>query len=196
MRSSPSHEGDGPLTDSHATADDVLRFWFEEITPDDWFTATPELDAECGRRFARLHLSLSRQMDPRWRQSPEARLAAIILFDQIPRNIYRGSPLAFATDGLARREARLALDVAADQAVGREPRLFFYLPFEHAESLEDQDLSVALFSALGDPKLLDFAERHARIVRRFGRFPHRNAILGRETTAEEAAFLQEPGSSF
>lgn len=184
------------MSDPMTTPDDVLRFWFEELDEEDWFNSSPELDAECARRFAATHLAQSRRLDPRWQADPQSRLAAVLLFDQLPRNIYRGSPLAFATDGLARREARLALDVAADQAVGRTERAFFYLPFEHAETVEDQALSVRLFAALGDAKLLDYAERHAVIVRRFGRFPHRNAILGRETTAEERVFLLEPGSSF
>jgi uncharacterized protein (DUF924 family) len=175
---------------------DVLTFWFEDTDPEHWYAAHPALDAECDRRFRASHLALSRFVGPEWRETADGRLGAVILFDQMSRNIYRGSPLAFATDGLARREARLALEAGADQAVDPVRRAFFYLPFEHAESMPDQDLSVRLFTALGDPVLLDFAVRHREIVARFGRFPHRNAILGRTSSPQEAAFLDQPGSRF
>ncbi|KQR68902.1 hypothetical protein ASG25_12285 [Rhizobium sp. Leaf384] len=175
---------------------EVLAFWFEDVDPEHWYKAHPALDAECDRRFRASHLALSRDVAPAWRATPDGRLAAVILFDQMSRNIYRASPLAFATDGLARREARLALEAGADQAVEPVRRAFFYLPFEHSEAMPDQDLAVQLFTALGDPVLLDFAVRHREIVARFGRFPHRNAILGRMPSPQEEAFLLQPGSRF
>ncbi|TCM58734.1 uncharacterized protein (DUF924 family) [Rhizobium sp. PP-F2F-G48] len=184
------------MTETLCEPQDVLSFWFEDIDPENWYKAHPTLDAECDRRFRASHLALSRDVPPAWRETPEGRLATLILFDQMSRNIYRGSPLAFATDGLARREARLALEAGADQAVEPVRRAFFYLPFEHSEAMPDQDLAVQLFTALGDPVLLDFAVRHREIVARFGRFPHRNAILGRLPSPQEEAFLLQPGSRF
>lgn len=175
---------------------EILEFWFEELAKEAWFKADASLDAQCDRRFRLSHIAISRDIDDRWRASPLARLAAIVLLDQIPRNIYRASPLAFATDGLALREARLALSADADLELTVDQRAFLYLPFEHSENLRDQTDSVRLFSALGDPTYLDFAIRHCEIIRQFGRFPHRNAILGRVSTEAELAFLDQPGSSF
>ncbi|TCQ27946.1 DUF924 family protein [Rhizobium sp. PP-CC-3G-465] len=184
------------MSETLCTPQEVVSFWFEDIDPEHWYKAHPQLDAECDRRFRATHLAVSRNVGPDWRETPAARLATLILFDQMSRNIYRGSPLAFATDGLARREARLALEAGADQAVAPVQRAFFYLPFEHSEAMSDQDLAVQLFTALGDPMLLDFAVRHREIVARFGRFPHRNAILGRMPSPQEEAFLLQPGSRF
>jgi uncharacterized protein (DUF924 family) len=176
--------------------EDVLNFWFEELSYDHWFTPSAELDRECGRRFQASHLALSRNLDDVWRSSPRNRLAAIILFDQLPRNMYRGAPLAFATDGLALREAKLAAGASADMAVPKDWRAFFYLPFEHSENLADQTMSVKLFTELGDPSYLDFAIRHREVIEQFGRFPHRNALLGRASTPAEEAYLAEPGAGF
>ena len=176
--------------------EDVLAFWFDELTANDWFRGGADLDERIAGRFRGLHLSLARSLTPAWRESPEARLAGIIVLDQFPRNIYRGTPLAFATDGLARREARLALETDADTTLGKDQRCFLYLPFEHSEDMGDQDRSVALFTALADANYLDYAERHRDVIRRFGRFPHRNAILGRDCTAEELDYLATPGAGF
>ncbi len=176
--------------------EDVIAFWFDELTANDWFRGGADLDGRIGGRFRDLHLALARSVTPDWRESPQARLACIIALDQFPRNIYRGTPLAFATDGLARREARLALEAGADEALGKDHRCFLYLPFEHSEEIQDQDRSVDLFTALGDANYLDFAERHRDVIRRFGRFPHRNAILGRESTPDELDYLAMPGAGF
>ena len=173
---------------------DVLSFWFDELSPQDWFEPPPGLDEQCDRRFRLTHLALSRMVDAQWRESAASRLAAIIVLDQLPRNIYRGSPLAFATDALARREAHLALEAGADRQLTVKQRAFLYLPFEHSENLVDQTNSVRLFTALGDADHLNFAIRHCEIIRKFGRFPHRNAILGRASTPDEVAFLSQPGS--
>ncbi|MBP2237145.1 uncharacterized protein (DUF924 family) [Sinorhizobium kostiense] len=179
-----------------STPEDVLKFWFGELSYEHWFTPSADLDGECVRRFQATHLALSRKLDELWRASPENQLAAIILFDQMPRNMYRGSPLAFATDGLALREAKLAVGASADLAVSTEWRAFFYLPFEHSENLADQTMSVKLFTELGDANYLDYAIRHREVIERFGRFPHRNAILGRQSTPDEEVYLAEPGAGF
>ena len=178
------------------TPDTVLDFWFHELTPKQWFVKDAEVDKTITARFAGLHLELSRSVPPEWRASPDARLALVIVFDQFPRNMYRGSPLAFATDSLAIKATKAALAVGADAAVSEDRRIFFYMPFEHAETLADQDRAVALCEALGNETYLDYARQHRDIIERFGRFPHRNPILGRVSTPEEEAYLAEPGAGF
>ncbi|MCD2173226.1 DUF924 family protein [Rhizobium sp. C4] len=185
-----------PEGDRIVSPQEVLAFWFEELTDRDWYNSTPALDQQVLRRFRATHLALARSVEPLWRADPSARLAAVIVLDQLPRNMYRATPLAFATDGLARREARLAIAAGADLLVHGRQRPFFYLPFEHSEALEDQEYSVRLFSDLPDARLLDYAVRHRDVVARFGRFPHRNDFVGRESTEEEIEFLKQPGSSF
>lgn len=175
---------------------DVLTFWFEELTPEHWFTPSPGFDRLCERRFGSTHLALSRDVGALWRANPLARLATVILFDQMPRNIFRGSPLAFATDGLALREAKIAIEAGVEAELTKDQRAFLYLPFEHSENLEEQMRSVALFTGLGDANYLNFAIRHCEVIRRFGRFPHRNAIIGRISTDAEHEFLKQPGSRF
>lgn len=176
--------------------DEVVGYWCETLTAKDWWQSTPALDAAVRERFAATHLALARDVAPEWRATPEARLAAIIVLDQFPRNMYRASPMAFATDWIARREARAALEAGADKAVDFDRRHFFYMPFEHSEALADQDLSVALFEAHGDDMYFDYAVRHRDVIAKYGRFPHRNAFLGRVSTPEEEAYLAEPGSGF
>lgn len=178
------------------TPQSVLEFWFSELTPKDWFVKSEEIDRRIAERFAALHLALSRDVTSEWRASPEARLALIIALDQFPRNIYRGSPLSFATDRLALNAAKAALAVGADAATADDRRIFFYMPFEHAENAEDQARAVALCEALGDENYLDYALKHQAVIKRFGRFPHRNPILGRTSTPEEEAYLAEPGAGF
>ncbi|WP_428429869.1 DUF924 family protein [Pararhizobium sp.] len=179
-----------------STPEDVLSFWFDELQPQDWFKPHPDLDSQCEQRFRLAHLQLARGVPPEWRATPIARLATIVLFDQMPRNMYRGTPLAFATDGLALREAALALEAGADTGLSVDQRVFLYLPFEHSENLADQTRSVALFTDLGDANYLDYAIRHREVIHQFGRFPHRNAILGRVSTPAEITFLSQPGSRF
>lgn len=178
------------------TPEEVFSFWFTELTRKDWFEKNEALDEAMRRHFAATHLSLARGELDAWRASPQDRLAAVIMLDQISRNIYRGTPLAFATDWLALREAKLAIEAGADMMVLPEERCFFYLPFEHAEELAEQDRSVELFTLLGDAEYLDYAERHRAVIREFGRFPHRNALLGRESTAAELEYLSKPGAGF
>jgi uncharacterized protein (DUF924 family) len=178
------------------TPEEVFTFWFKELTRKDWFEKNEALDEAMRRHFAATHLSLARGELDAWRTSPENRLAAVIVLDQLSRNLYRGTPLAFATDWLALRETRLAIEAGSDMAVLPEQRGFFYLPFEHSETLADQDRSVELFALLGDAEYLDYAERHRAVIREFGRFPHRNALLGRESTAAELEYLAKPGAGF
>lgn len=178
------------------TPETVLDYWFGQLNWDGWFRQSDAVDAEIARRFRDLHLDLSRRCEGRWRDEPAGVLAAVIVFDQFPRNIYRATPLAFATDCLALALAERAVDRGDDQTVPPEQRAFFYMPFEHSERLEDQDRAVALFAALGDPLYLDYAERHRAVIRQFGRFPHRNRFLMRTSTPEEEAYLATPGAGF
>jgi uncharacterized protein (DUF924 family) len=178
------------------TPEEVVSYWCETLTAKDWWQPTPELDSRIRQQFAATHFALSQAVTPEWRASPEARLAAIIVLDQFPRNMYRASPMAFATDWIARREARLALDAGADKLVDYGRRHFFYMPLEHSEDLADQDLSVELFEAHGDELYLGYAERHRDVIVDYGRFPHRNDFLGRVSTPKEQAYLAEPGAGF
>lgn len=130
-----------------------------------------------------------------WQATPLASLALVIVLDQFPRNMFRGTPQAFASDPLALAAARTSIDRGFDRSFSKVERTFAYLPFQHAEDLASQRRSLALFQAL-DPAQLEYARRHYEIVARFGRFPHRNAVLGRESTSEETEFLKQPGSSF
>ncbi|MCR9135480.1 MAG: DUF924 domain-containing protein [Alphaproteobacteria bacterium] len=174
----------------------VSTFWFDELEPKDWFVKNAEIDHEIAKRFGATHLALAGNVPQQWWESAEAVLALIIVFDQFPRNIYRGTPLAFATDGLALREAKAAIDAGLDQIVDEDRRLFFYMPYEHSESLADQERSVELFKKLSNENYLDYAHQHRDVIAEFGRFPHRNAILGRDSTSEEAAYLAKPGAGF
>lgn len=178
------------------TPEEVYRFWVEECEREQWFTSTPAFDEEVRGRFADTHLMLARGVDDAWRADARSRLAAVIVLDQFPRNIYRGTPLAFATDGPALREAKLALAAGADGQVDSLCRAFFYLPFEHAEDIGEQERSVELFAAIGDAEFTDYAMRHRDVIAVYGRFPHRNAILGRESTAAELEYLAKPGAGF
>lgn len=172
--------------------DDVVMFWIK-AGPKAWFKKSPRFDAEIRERFEALHHAAARGELDGWAATADGALALVLLLDQFPRNLYRGSPHAFATDPLARRIARTAVDRGFDAQVAPELRQFFYLPFEHSEHPADQAHSVALCAASGDAELLKWAEIHRDIITRFGRFPHRNASLGRATTEEEQAFLEGGG---
>lgn len=175
---------------------DVVGFW-SNAGSKRWFTKSDAFDAALRLRFEPVHHAAARGEYADWVGTAEGALALVLLFDQIPRNIYRGSAHAFATDPLARQFARRLLDAAYDLSVERALRCFCYMPFMHSEELVDQDLSVRLFEAhdADNPDLanLKYAEEHRAIIRRFGRFPHRNPALGRDTTPEEQAFLDEGG---
>ena len=165
-----------------------------------WFKADPAFDRQCRERFGSLRERAAAGHCADWTLEAEPCLALILLLDQLPRNLFRGSAMAFATDVEAREAARAALARGFDRSLPASWRQFVYLPFEHSEDLADQELSVKLATALARDRAyartLDYAERHRAIIARFGRFPHRNAALGRVSTAEEEAFLKEPGSSF
>lgn len=175
----------------------VLAFWFAEGRPAQWFERSDAFDREVREALEPLHeQAVEGALDP-WAATPRGALALVILLDQVPRHLHRGSARAFASDAKARAVCHAALAAGHDAALSSDPeRMFLYLPLEHSEDAADQERSVALFAALGEPEWLRYAERHREIVQRFGRFPHRNRALGRETTEAEAAFLQEPDSSF
>jgi uncharacterized protein (DUF924 family) len=165
-----------------------------------WYEVDPGFDAQLRDRFGALQKCAASGGCADWALEAEPCLALILLLDQLPRNLFRGSAQAFAGDAAARDAARAALARGFDRSLPGAWRQFIYLPFEHSEDLADQELSVTLAAALArDPAFagaLDYAKRHHAIIARFGRFPHRNAALGRASTAEEQAFLQEPDSSF
>ena len=176
--------------------DEVLRFWFEELTPDDWFGGGDEVDDRIRERFLALHEDLRDEVPESWRATARGMLAAVIALDQFPRNMYRGDTRAFAADPAALALATEALDRGLDQEMSIHERKFFYLPFEHSEDPAVQARSVELFATLESEETLGYALRHKEIIDRFGRFPHRNEVLGRESTPEEVEFLKEPDSSF
>jgi uncharacterized protein (DUF924 family) len=175
---------------------EVLRFWFAELRPADWFARSEALDATIRLRFAALHARLVSGAETLPDPTPRSLLAAVVVLDQFSRNLHRDDARAFAADAQARTLAHRALELGADRGLSPAERLFFYLPFEHSEDLADQHLAVRLVGDLGDAGWNRYAEAHRDIIARFGRFPHRNVALGRASTAEELAFLQEPMSRF
>jgi uncharacterized protein (DUF924 family) len=168
-----------------------VRFW-RTAGPKAWFVKDETFDGRC-RAFENAHHAAARGELAAWEQDAEGALALILLLDQIPRNIFRKSPHAFATDGLALAIALRSIEKGFDAAGDPELRFFFYMPLEHAEDLASQERSILLFTSLGEPNYLKFAILHRDIISKFGRFPHRNAILGRKSTADELAFLAEGG---
>lgn len=166
----------------------MLAFW-RSAGAEKWFKRDDAFDAEIRDRFHGLYEAAARSDVSGWEETPEGVLALIIVLDQFPRNLFRGAPRTYATDRTARDIADRALARDFDREAPQELRSFFYLPFMHSEELADQERCVALYRAAGDPDL-KWAEHHADIIRRFGRFPHRNRILGRTTTPEEQAFLE------
>ena len=179
-------------------APDVLRFWFGEGADygkahKRWFVKDAAFDAEVRERFSQLH---QKQLSSRdWLNDPRSCLARIIVLDQFPRHIYRDSARAFSSDALALEAAKHMVTKGWDRSLLPVEKQFVYLPFEHCESLADQERACELMRPLGE-ELYDWALRHKMIIERFGRFPHRNAILGRTSTPEEIEFLRQPGSSF
>ncbi|MGY2047531.1 DUF924 family protein [Methylobacterium sp. JK268] len=167
--------------------DEVVAFW-RQAGRERWFAAVPDFDAAC-RGFLGAHEAGARGDLAAWETQPAGALALVLLLDQFPRNLFRGSPRAYATDPLAREAAARALDRGFDEAVEPALRVFLYMPFMHAEDPALQERSLALFAALGDPDHLAAAREHRALIQRFGRFPHRNAVLGRANTPEETAYL-------
>lgn len=174
-----------------ASAGEIVRFW-RDAGPKAWFAKDETFDGRC-RGFELEHHAAARRELAQWEADAEGALALLILLDQIPRNIFRNSPHAFATDPLAQAIALRAIERRFDAATDSEPRFFFYMPLEHAEDLALQERCLALMEALGNAEYTRFAKLHRDIIARFGRFPHRNAILGRKSTPEELQFLAEGG---
>lgn len=176
--------------------DDVLTFWFADHGRDDWFAGKPEFDDAVRARFAATHEAVSRGEAYSWRSTPGGRLAEIIVLDQFSRQLHRGSAHAFAQDGMALVLAQEALALGIDREMDESHRLFLYMPFQHAESLAIQGVSVRLFQGLGNADLLKYAQGHFEVIRRFGRFCKRNAALGRESTAEELRYIESSEGVF
>ena len=176
--------------DRVATPDEVIAFW-REAGPERWFSKDEGFDQACRDRFALTYEAAARGDLAEWELTPEGALAVVLLLDQFPRNMFRGTRRAYATDHGAVMAADRAIERGHDTRVDPAFRRFFYLPFMHSESVRHQERSVALNEALGDPDSVKWARHHHDIVARFGRFPHRNAWLGRESTPEEVGFLAE-----
>ncbi|WP_417495543.1 DUF924 family protein [Maricaulis sp.] len=185
------------MTAPAVTAAGIRKFWFDEAGPAAWYRVSPEFDARMRRRFAasvEREAAALRAGEHPWQDEAEGALALILLLDQFPRNIWRGSGKAFAFDALARQVARIMIERGFDWAVPEEQRAFVYMPFMHSEALGDQDYCVELAAErLTSQGTHDHAVKHRDVIRRFGRFPYRNEALQRETTPEEADYLQGGG---
>ena len=184
------------MTEFISNPSNVLHFWFDELTDKQHFVKDTALDDLIRTRFGETFEAATRCELFGWRATPQGRLAEIIVLDQFSRNVYRDSPRAFAQDSLALSLAQELLGSGQDLALTTAQRCFAYMPFMHSESLLIHTQAVKLFALPGLESNLDFELRHQAIIARFGRYPHRNAVLGRSSTAEEVAFLNEPGSSF
>jgi uncharacterized protein (DUF924 family) len=178
------------------TADTIIRFWFEEIDRKLWFKKDPDFDTLLRQRFGSVHQRACAGELLSWRETASGALAEVIVLDQFSRNLFRDSPLAFAQDGLALVLAQEAVRRGLDQQLSPTMKAFLYMPYMHSESALIHDLAVQLFDQPGLEGNLDFELRHKAIIDRFGRYPHRNAVLGRTSTPEEEDFLRQPGSSF
>lgn len=177
---------------------DVLGFWFLELTPEQWFSSSEALDAQITERFGSLHERAANGDLNDWSSAPRARLALIIVLDQFSRNIHRGTGKAFAWDDKAQELTVQAISLGEDENLGLDERQFLYMPLMHAEDRELQALAVEKYQSLADSaaRVTDFAHTHRDIVDRFGRFPYRNPLLRRESTAEETAFIEDQGNPF
>ena len=174
--------------------DEVVEFW-RDAGRQKWFARDAAFDAQFRRRFEAAHFAAACGEYEAWMNSAEGALALQILLDQFPRNCFRGNAHSYATDGLARHYARRSVQAGLDLQVEPALRMFLYLPFEHSEALADQDRSMELFASIGNAELIRYAKLHRDLIVRFGRFPHRNAALGRESTQEEIDYLAAGGFS-
>jgi len=181
-----------------AAIERVLDFWFAPGREAEWFERSEGFDRAVREALAGDHERAAAGAYDAWMKTAPGALALVLLLDQVPRNLFRGSPRAFATDARALAAARHALERRFDRRLSSQAqRMFLYLPFEHSEALADQETCCRLMAALDDDAAwAEWAEKHRDVIARFGRFPHRNAVLGRASSEEEAAFLAEPGSSF
>jgi len=178
------------------SAEKILAFWFDPASEPFWFEKNGEFDAAVAAELGPWVDDAAAGRLDHWLSSARSALALVLLLDQAPRNLHRGTAAAFACDAKALATAEAAVAAGHDRQLEPKERLFLYLPFEHAEDPEAQNRSVALIAALGDAELTRYAVQHRDIIARFGRFPHRNPALGRQTTPDEALFLAQPGSSF
>jgi len=177
-------------------AEDILQFWFEEIDQSQWFMANTEFDQVIQQRFTDIHQQAECGELFTWRDTAKGRLAEIIILDQFSRNMFRNTPQAFAADSLALVLAQEAISVGAGKDLSAIERSFLYMPFMHSESLVIHNVAVGLYQENGVPANLDFEIKHKVIIEQFGRYPHRNKILNRESTKAEVDFLSQAGSSF
>ena len=178
------------------TPNEVLEFWFKELSPKDWFSKNDALDAQITLRFSDLIEHAKKGQLNHWRATALGRLAEILVLDQFSRNIFRGQVEAFVADDLALQLAQEAISVNADQELSTQERSFLYMPFMHSESVAAHEEAVQLYDQPGMELNLEFEMKHKVIIDRFGRYPHRNKILGRDSTTEEINFLTEKNSSF
>lgn len=176
--------------------EDILRFWFEEIKPEQWFRKDDDFDSLITRRFSAIHAQAVRCELFAWRGQPRGRLAEIIILDQFSRNIFRNTSQAFDADSMALALAQEAVAGEADQQLDTEEKRFLYMPYMHSESSQIHLIAEELFRQEGLESSLGWELKHKAIIEKFGRYPHRNEILGRDSTPEEIAFLKKPGSSF
>jgi len=174
----------------------VIDFWFKEIDPERWWIKDTIFDAEVAAKFEAAHIAARQCELASWRTTAKGRLAEIIMLDQFSRNMYRDTPQAFLYDGIALALAQEAISVGADKALEPLEKSFLYMPFMHSESLAIHQDAVALYTANGIASNLEFEIKHKEIIERFGRYPHRNSILNRNSTPEEINFLTQPNSSF
>ncbi len=175
---------------------EVIKFWFEELEPKQWWMKDGQLDAAIQNRFGALHKQAKAGELFQWRETAQGSLAEIIILDQFSRNIYRDTRESFVCDPLALALAQVAIAKGFDQELMQVERSFMYLPFMHSESLLIHEEAVKLYTALGNKDNLEFEMKHKVIIEKFGRYPHRNKILGRESSAQEIEFLKQPNSSF
>ena len=177
---------------------EVLNFWFIEIKPQQWFQKNEGFDRLVKERFSDAYDLAVQGIFDDWRETPEGALALVILLDQFPRNMFRNTPRSFATDTVALEVAKTAIEKSYDQVLTTQQKSFLYLPFEHSEKLEDQEMSLSLFEGIKNenPVAYDYAVQHYDIIKEFNRFPHRNKILSRPNTEQEERFLAQPGSGF
>ena len=175
---------------------EVLNFWFKEIEPANWWVKDSAFDNSITEKFLSIHNAAKHCELAPWRETAHGRLAEIIVLDQFSRNMYRDTPQAFACDGIALVLAQEAIAVGADKALNPVEKSFLYMPFMHSESLVIHEKALALYQANGIDSNVELEIKHKEIIERFGRYPHRNSILNRQSTAEELAFLSQPNSSF
>lgn len=168
---------------------DILSLWYSERVKPLWFNSTPEFDDELREKYSALVDDALADRLSSWRDTPEGALALVILLDQFPLNMYRGKPQGFMGEAKSREIAGFAIEQGFDQELSEEQKIFLYMPFMHSEDLSDQDRAITLFAEAGLADNLKWAGHHRELIRKFGRFPHRNAILGRDSTEEEVAYL-------